>query len=108
MALACDKYLGQGYEHRRGWVEKRLLFLSIVFAIDICTYAVMSNHSHVVVCIDKAQADGWDAEEVLRRLHKGTLLSQKKLTGEDLSPGELITFDDTLKHYQQRLYDISW
>ena len=23
-----DKYTGQSYEHRRGWVEERLLFLS--------------------------------------------------------------------------------
>jgi hypothetical protein len=29
-----DKYTGQSYEHRRGWVEKRLLFLSTVFSID--------------------------------------------------------------------------
>ena len=31
-----DNYSGQSYEHRRGWVEDRLLFLSSVFAIDIC------------------------------------------------------------------------
>jgi hypothetical protein len=29
-----NKYTGQSYEHRRGWVEKRLLFLSTVFSID--------------------------------------------------------------------------
>jgi hypothetical protein len=28
-----DKYTGQNYEHRRGWVEERLLFLSPVFSI---------------------------------------------------------------------------
>jgi REP element-mobilizing transposase RayT len=106
-----DKYSGQSFEHRRGWVEKRLLFLSTVFAIDICAYAVMSNHSHVVVCVDKAEAQSWSVDEVLRRyhtLHKGTLLSQKYVKGETLSPGELITFDETLACYRQRLYDISW
>ncbi|MFT6952587.1 MAG: hypothetical protein ACJAUL_003755 [Paraglaciecola sp.] len=30
-----NKYSGQNYEHRRGWVEGRLLFLSAAFAIDI-------------------------------------------------------------------------
>jgi hypothetical protein len=39
-----DSYSGQRYEHRRGWVEKRLLFLSTLFAIDICAYAVISSH----------------------------------------------------------------
>lgn len=29
-----DKFTGQSYEHRRGWVEERLLFLGTVFAID--------------------------------------------------------------------------
>ena len=30
-----DDYSGQNYEHMRGWVESRLLYLSSVFAIDI-------------------------------------------------------------------------
>ncbi|MFQ3236226.1 MAG: REP element-mobilizing transposase RayT [Paraglaciecola sp.] len=41
----------------------------------ICAYAVMSNHTHVVLHVDKTSADVWDADEVLRRyhkLHKGT------------------------------------
>jgi len=29
-----DDSSGQNYEHRRGWVEERLLYLSSVFAID--------------------------------------------------------------------------
>ena len=106
-----DKYSGQSYEHRRGWVEERLLFLSSVLAIDICAYAVMSNHTHVVLCVDKALADSWDSDEVLRRyhkLHRGTLLTQKFMNGDTLSQGELITFDETVETYRQRLYDISW
>jgi hypothetical protein len=47
-----------------------LLFLSAVFAIDICAYAVMSNHTHVVLHVDKIEADGWDAAQVLRHYHK--------------------------------------
>jgi hypothetical protein len=36
-AFLCgqDKVSGQNYEHRRGWVEDRLLSLATVFAIDI-------------------------------------------------------------------------
>jgi len=29
------------------------LWLSSVFAIDICAYAVMSNHVHLALCVDK-------------------------------------------------------
>jgi REP element-mobilizing transposase RayT len=57
-----DKFTGQNYEHRRGWVEERLLFLSSVFAIDICAYAVMSNHTHMVLHVDKEMAESWSKE----------------------------------------------
>jgi hypothetical protein len=53
---AVDSNSGQSFEHRRGWVEKRWLFLSTLFGIDICAYAVMSNHVHVVVHVDKDEA----------------------------------------------------
>jgi hypothetical protein len=78
-----DKFTGQSYEDRRGWVEERLLFLSAVFAIDICAYAVIINHTHVVLCVDKDLAVSGSTAEVIRRWHQlyqGTLLSQKYQT----------------------------
>ena len=47
-----DFYTGQSYEHRRDWIEARLLMLASVFSIDICAYAVMSNHLHLVLGVD--------------------------------------------------------
>jgi hypothetical protein len=44
---AIDEYSGTSYEHRRAWVEDKVLWLSSVFAIGICAYAVMSNHMHL-------------------------------------------------------------
>jgi REP element-mobilizing transposase RayT len=106
-----DKFTGQNYEHRRGWVEERLLFLSSVFSIGICAYAVMSNHTHVVVCVDKDMADCWSMKEVVRRWHQlyqGTLLSQKYQRGDALSKSEMVSLEETVTIYRQRLYDISW
>jgi hypothetical protein len=53
-AFLCgvDKDTGVNYEHRRDWVEKRILKLSSIFGIDIAAYAVMHNHLHVVLHVD--------------------------------------------------------
>jgi hypothetical protein len=71
----------------------------------------MSNHKHVVQCVNKDMAESWSMEEVLRRWHQlyqGTLLSQKYQRGDTLSKGELISLEETVTIYRQRLYDISW
>ena len=106
-----DDYSGQNYEHRRGWVEKRLLHLSSVFSIDICAFAVMSNHVHLVLHVDVDKAQGWSDKQVLalwHTLYKGTLLTQKFMRDDTLSQSELISLNDTINIYRQRLYDISW
>ena len=71
-AFLCgtDSFTGNCYEHRRQWVEDKLLELATVFAIDIAAYAVMSNHYHVVLHIDRKQAANWSATEVIRRWHR--------------------------------------
>jgi hypothetical protein len=71
----------------------------------------MSNHTHVVLCVNKDLADNWSMEEVIKRWHQmyqGTLLSQKYSRGHKLSKGEYISLDETVTIYRQRLYDISW
>ena len=52
-----DKVTGENYEHRRQWIEDRIRLLSSIFTIDICAYAVMSNHLHLVVKINPNEAD---------------------------------------------------
>jgi putative transposase len=54
-AFLCgkDAVTGQSFEHRREWIEDKLIELATVFAIDLCAYSVMHNHYHVVLFIDK-------------------------------------------------------
>ncbi|MGK0306983.1 MAG: hypothetical protein ACI8UG_002745 [Gammaproteobacteria bacterium] len=90
-----------------------MLWLPLVFAIGICAYAVMSNHVHWVLCVDKDKDKdmSWSDKQVVgrwHRLHRGTLLSQKFMRNELLSESEWISLKETITIYRQRLYDISW
>jgi hypothetical protein len=52
-AFLCgqDHATGECYEHRRGWLEAKLLQLTQIFAIQIAAYAIMNNHYHVVTAV---------------------------------------------------------
>ena len=58
---------GEGFEHRKQWIEERLETLAGCFAVSVCGFAVMDNHLHVLVRLDTADASSWSAEKVLRR-----------------------------------------
>lgn len=79
-----DALTGQSYEHRRQWVEDKLIAIGRIFAIDICAYAIMSNHYHVVLHINKTQALSWSQDEVIQAWHQlfsGNLLSKRYVKG---------------------------
>ncbi|WNZ54643.1 hypothetical protein QT397_17340 [Microbulbifer sp. MKSA007] len=48
-----DSASGKDYDYRREWIENRIHKLAEVFSLDIATYAVMSNHFHMVLYIGK-------------------------------------------------------
>jgi len=37
-----DCQTGQNFDHRKQWIVSRLRFLSYIYAIDICAYAIMT------------------------------------------------------------------
>ena len=64
-AFLCgtDDVTGQNYEHRRRLIEDKLLELAGIFALDVCAYAIMHNHYHIVFHIDRDSAEGWPTTE---------------------------------------------
>lgn len=112
-AFLCgrDPLTGQDFSHRRDWIESRLLELASVFALDVCAYAVMSNHVHVVLHINQAQATQWTLKQTIERWHqlfKGTLFSQRYLRGEALREAEQHKLEEQVQTWRERLQDISW
>ena len=112
-AFLCgvDHYSGQDYEHRRQWVVDRILLLSSLFAIDVCAYAVMSNHYHLVLKLCPEQLNNLSDDQVIDRwcaLFKGPLLIQRLRNGETLSAPERSTVGDIVKVWRNKLSSISW
>ncbi|MDJ0761224.1 MAG: hypothetical protein QNJ19_17655 [Woeseiaceae bacterium] len=112
-AFLCgvDQYSGRSYEHRRGWIEDRLRVLSSLFSIDVCAYAVMSNHYHLVVKLNPNEARAWSDDEVLTRwtaLFKGPLLVQRYRAGEALGTAEAATLKSMIAVLRTRLTSLSW
>ena len=112
-AFLCgvDTTSGTSFEHRRQWIENKLLELAQIFCIDLCSYAVMPNHYHVVLHIHKDQAQSLSKHEVIVRWHqlfKGSLLSQRFERNESLTKTELTVLDKQIELWRSRLMDISW
>jgi REP element-mobilizing transposase RayT len=112
-AFLCgeDHQSGRSFEHRRGWIEERLFGLSQSFAIDLCAYAVMSNHTHLVLFVDTEQALAWSDQEVIERWHSlfsGLPLSQRYLRGDRLSSAESKRLQEITAQWRERLMSISW
>ena len=112
-AFICgdDKYSGNNYDHRREWIKDKILSQTDTFAIDCCAYAVMSNHYHVVLCVDEKKANSWDNREVLKRwseLYSLSYLTEKYFRHETLTKAELDVVYVNIELYRDRLMDISW
>jgi len=112
-AFLCGKDASTGFdfEHRRQWIVDRIKLLCSVFAIDLCAYAVMSNHYHVVIRIDAERLVSWSDEEVAHRwmrIFSGPLLMQQYVGNTDLTAMELAWVKELLATWRQRLGDISW
>jgi REP element-mobilizing transposase RayT len=106
-----DDYSGKDYEHRRDWLEDKLLKTAGVFAIKLCAHAVMSNHYHVVLHVRPDIASDWNDQDVVQRWHQlfnGTLFSQRFAVGDSLSKAERWVLKSDIQKWRVRLSHISW
>ncbi|WP_154224789.1 hypothetical protein [Marinicella rhabdoformis] len=64
-AFLCgeDSLTGKSFEHRRQWLIERIKYVTSLFAIDVCSYAIMLNHFHIVLRV--GDSSDWPANRVL-------------------------------------------
>ena len=100
------------YEHRRQWIVDRISLLSEVFSIEVCAYAVMSNHYHIVLHTNYEDSLTLDAKEVVRRwwqLYPPKML--KEQTSDDIIAfhlDRLAADEEKVQLWRDRLADLSW
>ena len=112
-AFLCgrDKQSGQCFEHRRQWIEARILELAECFAVSIHAYAVMSNHYHIVIHVDPGAAARLSDEEVASRwltAFPGALKRSNDPTLRGQFSSAIISNPDRLSELRQRLGSLSW
>jgi len=112
-AFLCgtDRFSGRSFEHRRQWIEDRVRILASLFSIEVCAYAIMSNHYHLVVRLNPIEATNWTDDDVLQRwtaLYRGPILVQRYRAGESLTDVELDTLRSITSVFRQRLTSLSW
>lgn len=112
-AFLCgkDEFSGQSYEYRKQWVVDKLAELADVFSIDVCAYAVMSNHYHLVLRINQSQALAWSDDEVIEHwstLFKAPLLIGRMRKGERLGKAEKKLVAELVQEWRSRLTDLGW
>jgi REP element-mobilizing transposase RayT len=101
-----DSYTQQSFEHRKPWVEARILELGDIFACGIYSYAVMSNHLHLVVHMSPSTARDWSRLEVATRWVKlypaqTTALCKQKIDA-------IVEDAQLVEVYRSRLANLSW
>ena len=112
-AFLCgsDPLTGFDFEHRRQWIVDRIKLLCSVFSVDLCAYAIMSNHYHIVIRINADEVKHWSDEEVASRwmqIFSGPLLMHQHLMNANLTRTELKCVADLLATWRERLSDLSW
>lgn len=112
-AFLCgqDTLTGKDLSHRREWILRRMRLLSRVFAIDVCAFAIMGNHYHLVLRIDSMRAQRLSLREVVlrwRRLFKGDLAAQRFLEGKVLGDAEQQRVCAMVETWRSRLVCLSW
>jgi REP element-mobilizing transposase RayT len=107
-----DVNTGKDYSHRKEWIRRRLEELAGIFALDVMSFAVMSNHLHVVVRTRPDVVRSWSDDEIA--VHWWRLFPQRRdgngAAAEPLESELNSIRNDAsgLKEKRRRLCDISW
>lgn len=106
-----DAVSGRDFNHRRRWIEQRILALSDIFAVAIYGYAVMSNHYHLVLRVEPERVEAWQDEDIVDRWLKlcpGPACIARNTKLSQLHRSQLLQDAKRIKQLRHRLSSLSW
>jgi REP element-mobilizing transposase RayT len=104
-----DPLTGRNFDHRRAWIEQRLIDLAESFSVGLFAWAVMNNHTHVVLRIDPTRPQAWTDEEVAYRWARLTrLLTPDPPVQVQARMRRILQHPERLEELRQRLGSLSW
>jgi len=106
-----DESTGKDYSYRREWIRARMERLASVFGIDVLTYAILSNHLHLVARTRPDVVLEWSDQEVaLRwlRIFPGKRIDELLADPTTNSVDALANDTKRIKLIRERLSNPSW
>ncbi|WP_044256991.1 transposase, partial [Rhodopirellula sp. SWK7] len=106
-----DAATGKDYSFRKEWIRRRMEALASVFGIDVLSYAIMSNHLHVILRNRPDVVARWsDAEVAIRwlRVFPGRRMEEHLAEPTEHEVKVLAANAERIAEIRQRMSDISW
>ena len=107
-----DSHTGRDFSHRKAWLVNRLRKLAGIFSLEVCGYAVMENHYHVILRTRPDISARWSDQEVATRWlalfpRNCGLKRTAKLPVEEQIRA-LVNYPKRIAILRQRLGSLSW
>ena len=107
-----DTRTQRDFSHRKAWLVNRLQQLAAVFAVEVCAYAIMDNHYHLILRIRPDIAASWSDQEVATRwlnlFPKRCGLGAAAMPPVEEQIRTLAHCTERIETLRQRLCSLSW
>jgi REP element-mobilizing transposase RayT len=106
-----DPVTGVNFDHRKRWLVTRIKQLAKQFSVEVCAYAIMSNHYHLVLHVDQGAAQAWTDDEVIKRwtaLFPRNAALIETLRNNRSAKAAQRQLLQQVSLWRERLVDISW
>ncbi len=106
-----DEKSGVDFSFRREWIRRRMEALASVFGVDVLTYAILSNHIHLILRNRPDVVAAWSDEEAAvrwLRVFPGRRLDEQLAEPTENDVRTLARNTQRMAEVRSRLSDISW